>query len=160
MTRQNDTEPRLIVLRRYLAFVLPASLAWETLQLPLFTLWEEGDPGKMTWAALHCAGGDLLIASGALLLAVILAGGRGWPQERFLRVAVTSTALGVSYTAWSEWLNTSVKGAWSYSEWMPVIPGIDIGLSPIAQWLVIPLLGFWWARRGLVETKTDPRDTS
>lgn len=158
--RQSATDPRLLVLRRYLAFVLPANLAWEILHLPLYTVWEEGDPGKMAWAALHCTGGDLLIASGSLLLGVILCGGKGWPQERFLRVAATSTAIGVSYTAWSEWLNTSEKGAWAYSDWMPIVPVIGVGLSPIAQWIVIPLLGFWWARRGLVPPKSGPREVS
>jgi len=85
-------------------------------------------------------------------LAVILAGSKAWPLERFLAVAGVSTAIGVSYTAWSEWLNTSVNENWAYSEWMPIVPGIDVGLSPIAQWIVIPLLGFWWARCGLDET--------
>lgn len=157
---QSATEPRLVVLRRYLAIVFPANLAWETLQLPLYALWEEGDAGLLAWAVLHCTGGDLLIASGSLLLGAVLVGGQAWPQGRFLRVAAISTALGVSYTVWSEWLNTSVKGAWAYSEWMPIVPVLGVGLSPIAQWIVIPLLGFWWARRGLAATKIGPRDAS
>lgn len=139
----------LIVLRRYLAVIFPASLTWEILQLPLYTIWEERDSTKLLWAVVHCTSGDLLIASGSLLLGVILAGGQTWPLKRFLRVAAISTALGVSYTLWSEWLNTNVKGTWAYSVWMPVVPELRVGLSPLAQWIVIPLLGFWWARRGL-----------
>ncbi|RJQ87311.1 MAG: hypothetical protein C4519_01025 [Desulfobacteraceae bacterium] len=156
MIRQNATVPRIVFLRRYLAFVLMANLAWEILHLPLYTIWQEGNPKKLAWAVIHCTAGDLLIASGSLLLAVILAGGRAWPLGRFIGVVATSIALGVSYTVWSEWLNTSVNANWNYSEWMPIIPGIRVGLSPIAQWIVVPLLGFWWARRGLASMKTGP----
>jgi len=30
---------------------------------------------------------------------------------------------------------------------MPVIPVIGVGLSPIAQWIILPSLAFWWAAR-------------
>ncbi len=45
---------------------------------------------------------------------------------------------GLAYTAWSEWFNTSVRGAWAYAPEMPQILGI--GLSPLLQWLVLPTL--------------------
>lgn len=32
---------------------------------------------------------------------------------------------------------------------MPLIPRIDAGLSPILQWIVVPLAAFWWAMRPL-----------
>ena len=47
----------------------------------------------------------------------------------------------------SEWLNTEIRGSWAYSELMPVVPVLDAGLSPLAQWIVIPIAAFWWARR-------------
>ena len=50
---------------------------------------------------------------------------------------------GVSYTMFSEWLNIVVRKSWAYSELVPMIPGIDAGLSPLAQWVVIPLAGLW-----------------
>lgn len=52
----------------------------------------------------------------------------------------------LGYTVFSEWLNTSVRASWAYSDLMPVIPVVDLGLSPLAQWIVIPLAGFSWAR--------------
>jgi hypothetical protein len=51
-----------------------------------------------------------------------------------------------TYTVFSEWLNTEVRGSWAYSEFMPVLPVIDAGLSPLAQWIIIPFAAFWWAR--------------
>jgi hypothetical protein len=47
----------------------------------------------------------------------------------------------------SEWLNTEVRGSWAYSELMPVMPVVATGFSPVAQWIVIPIGAFWWARR-------------
>jgi hypothetical protein len=28
---------------------------------------------------------------------------------------------------------------------MPIIPILDAGLSPVLQWMVVPLVAFWWA---------------
>ncbi|NIR32809.1 MAG: hypothetical protein GWN84_26630, partial [Gammaproteobacteria bacterium] len=39
---------------RYLLFVAPASLLWETLHLPLYTLWTEGSIGEKAFAVVHC----------------------------------------------------------------------------------------------------------
>ncbi len=32
---------------------------------------------------------------------------------------------------------------------MPMVPAIDTGLSPLLQWIAIPLAGFWFAHRTL-----------
>ena len=104
------------------------------------------------FAAIHCTGGDVLIATASLLLALILIGEGAWPAHGFGKVAALTIALGLSYTVFSEWLNTVVRVSWSYSERMPVIPSIGVGLSPLAQWLIIPLSGFWWAQRPIATT--------
>jgi hypothetical protein len=62
-------------------------------------------------------------------------------------VAAAAVALGVGYTVFSEWLNTAVRSGWAYSDLMPVVPILGTGLSPLAQWLVVPLAAFWWASR-------------
>jgi hypothetical protein len=149
-TRPEHDGAWLRTLRRYIAFVVPAHLLWEFAQLPLYTIWRDGTPGEIVFAVLHCTGGDALIAIAALVSAVLLAG-TGWPVARdsYRRVAAIAIVIGVSYTAFSEWLNTAVREAWAYSDLMPVIPLIEAGLSPILQWVLIPLAGFWWARRPL-----------
>jgi hypothetical protein len=49
---------------------------------------------------------------------------------------------GVAYTDFSEWM--SERWTWNYSEWMPVIPlgTTRIGVSPLAQWIIIPAGAF------------------
>jgi hypothetical protein len=59
------------------------------------------------------------------------------------------TFLGVVYTGWSEHTNLN-RGAWAYSEFMPLIPGTGIGLLPVVQWLLLPALAVWMAARLLV----------
>jgi hypothetical protein len=64
----------LTTLRRYLFAMAIANLAWEFVQMPLFTLWRTGTPRQVTFAALHCTAGDLGIATASLALALGLFG--------------------------------------------------------------------------------------
>jgi hypothetical protein len=136
----------LHALRRFLIFIAVANLVWEFAQLPLYTLWYEGTAGEIIFAAVHCTGGDVLIASASFLLAVLLVARPSWPEETYLRVAVLTIAFALPYTVFSEWLNTEIRGSWAYADLMPVVPVIGAGLSPVAQWIVIPIAAFWWAR--------------
>jgi hypothetical protein len=123
------------------------NLIWEFSHLPLYTLWETGTAFELAFAALHCTGGDVLIALSTLMLALFLAGDDAWPARGYARVAALTILLGVAYTVFSEWLNIVVREAWAYRDLMPVIPILDAGLSPVLQWLLVPLAAFWWAGR-------------
>jgi hypothetical protein len=137
-------------LRVYLGVIALGDLAWEAAHLPLYTLWETGTAGEKLFAVLHCTGGDLLIALSCLALALISVGDRGWPLYAHRRVAAVTVALGMGYTVFSEWLNIVVRESWAYSDLMPVVPVIETGLSPLLQWLVVPLAALWLARRLVV----------
>ena len=130
---------------RYMAAVAGGNLAWEFAQLPLFTLWRTARPSYLVFAALHCWLGDLLIALSCLALGIGVTG-RGWPSRGYLRVAVASVLLGLSYTVFSEWLNVTVRGSWAYAPSMPRLPPLGTGLSPLLQWLVIPIVASVVAR--------------
>ena len=94
----------------------------------------------------------MLIALGTLVIALIIVGHPHWPARRFWPVAIVSIVLGVSYTIFSEWLNIAVRKSWAYSGLMPIMHffGFDVGISPLLQWIAVPLLSFWFAhRRGM-----------
>lgn len=93
-----------------------------------------------TFAVLHCTAGDLIIAALALLAALLLSGGTDWPRRGATRVFVVAILFGVAYTIYSEWMNTTIRGSWSYDPLMPRLPWLDIGLAPLAQWVVVPSL--------------------
>jgi hypothetical protein len=148
----------LLVLRRYLPFVALANLAWEIVHLPLYTLWWEGSPWEIAFAVAHCTAGDVLIATASLVLALLLFGDRGWPERGFQQVAAATVVFGLGYTVFSEWLNTEVRRSWAYSDLMPVVPVLGTGLSPLMQWIVIPLAAFRWAQWAatLYPSRTSP----
>jgi hypothetical protein len=66
-----------------------------------------------------------------------------------LRRYVVAIAVGggLAYTVFSEWLNTEIRGSWAYTAWMPALPLIGSGLAPFLQWVLVPPLALWWARR-------------
>lgn len=148
----------LVALRRYLGFMALGNLVWEFAQLPLYAIWAEGTPSAMIRAAIHCSGGDVLVATATLVLALLLAG-PGWPiaARPYRNVAALAVIFGFGYLVFSEWLNTAVRGAWAYSNLMPVIPVLGTGLSPALQWIMIPIAAFWWARRA-VEAAIQPNE--
>jgi hypothetical protein len=141
----------LTVLRRYVLFIAVANLVWEILQMPFYTLWTEGAPGQIAFAIVHCTAGDILIAGSCLLAAVLLSAARRWPLSGYWRVALIAFVFGLAYTIFSEWLNTEIRGSWAYADIMPTLPLIGSGVTPLAQWIILPSVGFWWARR-TVET--------
>ena len=138
MTAQLNTQASWpVALRRYLAASMALHLVWEIVQLPLYTIWSES-MAKRAFAVLHCTIGDLMIAGLSLLLALAFAARADWPRSGTRSVWLLLLIFGVGYTAYSEWLNVSVRGSWAYAPLMPTLPGLGTGLSPLLQWIVIP----------------------
>src|SRR5713101_4837469 len=92
----------LSLLRHYLLVIAAGNLIWEFAQLPLYTIWRNGTPGEIVFAAVHCTGGDILIAGAALMGTLAVAGGENWPVSGYRTVAVIAVAAGFAYTIFSE----------------------------------------------------------
>lgn len=142
-----DRDTWAFVALRFVPALAALSLAWEIAQLPLYTLWEKGTPQQVAFAVIHCTLGDVLIGLSALLLALIATRAGPWPRWRWPELTAIATVIGVGYTGFSERLNTVLRQNWAYSDWMPVLPVVDVGLSPILQWIVILPTALWLARR-------------
>jgi hypothetical protein len=132
---------------RYVPVLGALNLFWEIAQLPLYTLWNEGSPGFIAYAVVHCTLGDVAIGTLALLIALIATRAGAVENWRWRQLAFFLVIPAVGYTALSEWINTIARGSWAYSALMPVVNfgGVEIGLSPLAQWLVIPPVALWLA---------------
>jgi hypothetical protein len=91
----------LRVLRRYMIFVALANLVWEFAHLPLYTIWVTGTPGELAFA-VHCTGGDILIALSSLVLALFLVGDPAGPARAHRRAVALTVAFGLAYTVFSE----------------------------------------------------------
>jgi hypothetical protein len=132
---------------RYVLVIAAANLIWEAAQLPLYTIWVTATPSELAFALLHCAAGDLLIASSSLLAALLLVGSRQWPQESRGRVMALTIGFAVVFTIFSEWFNVEIRRSWAYAPAMPVLPFLGTGLAPLFQWIMIPLLALGVACR-------------
>ena len=134
-----------LALRWYSSASLAVHLAWEILQLPLYTLWTKGTLREQSFAVIHCTVGDAMIAGLSLLLALAIFGRPNWPKSGTRPVWLLTLLFGVSYTIYSEWLNVSVRGSWAYSDLMPTLPVLGTGLAPLFQWIIVPTLAMWLA---------------
>ena len=131
----------------YLPWLAGLSLAWELAHAPLYTLWREAQPAYIAFSIAHCTLGDALIGGSALVVALVLGRERAFPRWRWGRVALLAAILGAGYTVFSEWMNIAILESWSYAESMPrlALGGFEIGLTPLAQWLVVPPLALYLA---------------
>lgn len=130
------------VLTRFVPLLAAGNLVWETLQLPFYTLWREANFNAQMFAVFHCTAGDMMIGTAALLIAVILVGRRGWPHSRHGLVAGFATFIGLTYTVFSEWLNTQVTMGWDYAETMIRVAPLGTGIAPLLQWIIVPPVAY------------------
>jgi len=144
-----DAAARALILRRYLPWLAGLSLAWEIVQLPLYTIWNDGRPAYIAFVVLHCTAGDVLIGLAALAVALVITRAAALAAWRWRRIALVTAVIATSYTAFSEWMNTVVLRSWEYSALMPRISlgDIELGLSPLVQWLLLPPLALRLASR-------------
>ena len=132
-------------------FALLLNFAWEILQAPLYAGMADRSHAQVIRACLQATVGDaviMLMAHGAV---AAVAHSRRWivaPRGWQLALLV---AIGVSITAAIEGLATRGYwiGQWNYLPTMPLVPGAGIGLVPLLQWVVLPLLTVWFVRRQL-----------
>lgn len=140
---------RFVYLRSYVLSVAAASVLWESGHMPLYTLWETATPGELARDVLICTGVNIVIATASLAVGLLLAS-RVTRRAHALATTLAATcAVGIGYTIYSEWVNVYVKGTWAYSGIMPILPGLEVGLSPLVQWIVLPSVGILVAERTL-----------
>lgn len=135
------------MLGRYLLASAIGNVVWEVVQLPFYKLWHTGTSFEIASMVLHCTAGDVLIALVAVVATLLAVGSPSWPEQRFAAVMLGTVAVSVVVTIAVEYLSTVVWQVWAYTETMPTLPLIGTGLSPVAQWVVLPPLALVWARR-------------
>jgi hypothetical protein len=130
-----------------LLFSFLLNLVWEFWQVPFF----RGMADQPHWlgvkACTQATLGDSGIALAAFWVTAMVARNRGWIlRPNTLDISVF-LGVGVVLTIFLEALATGMFERWAYSDAMPRLPRIGIGLMPLLQWLVIPPLVLWFVRR-------------
>lgn len=129
-------------IRSYVFYTVGLNLLWEIIQLPFYTIWHTSSKQDVAFAVLHCTAGDGIIAITTLVLGIAVFGAPDWPKKQNLFVNCFVVITGLVYTIYSEQTNLA-KGAWAYSDLMPIIPLLDVGLAPVLQWILIPSVILW-----------------
>lgn len=124
---------------------------WEFLQAPLFA----GMASAPYWEAVktcsRAALGDAVLMTVAYWTVAAFARNRRWIAAPSAGQIVLLLAVTVSIATGIEWL--ALRGLWfqrwAYAAQMPLVPGLGIGLVPLLQWLLLPLLIVAFVRRQL-----------
>jgi hypothetical protein len=146
--RPASTSVRLPPWQPWAALALFSGLthfAWEMLQAPFY----QGMAAAPHWPVVRiCAlasAGDVLLGLAAYAVVAAALRDRAWLFDpRGARIA-GYLGVGLAITVALEALNVDVLRRWSYSPSMPRVFGI--GLAPLLQWIVVPLVVLWLARR-------------
>lgn len=132
-------------------FALLLNFVWEILQVPLYVGMAEMPHALATKACLQATIGDaviMLLAYGVVAFAVgsrlWIVVSKGWQLALFVVIGVSVTAAIEGLATRGYWI-----GSWNYLPTMPLVPGTGIGLLPLLQWVVLPLLTVWFVRRQL-----------
>lgn len=128
-------------------FAVLVHFAWEMAQMPLYRM-DAPSGWRMVGGCVQATVGDAIMTLLAYGVVALLMRRRLWLVAGRPLELTTFLGAGIAMTVGLEWWNVSVRHSWSYSAEMPSIAGI--GLSPIVQWIVLPPIILWLARRHLL----------
>jgi arginine exporter protein ArgO len=120
------------------AFLL--NLAWELLQVPLF----EGASYNFKHIAF-CAVAAVADAIMVLLLYfgfALLYNNSFWINDLTFRRGLILILVGGAGAVLAEVMHTA-KGSWAYADAMPIIPVVNVGLSPVLQFMILPVIIYY-----------------
>lgn len=114
---------------------------WELAQAPLYVGLKSYNTGVL-W---HCFVASL--GDGVMVLLIVTVGWISlhrwdWFEHPGVPGYVVMLAAGLMMAVLVESVAVRVLGRWEYTDRMPTVPHVDIGLVPIAQMLLLPPLVF------------------
>ena len=133
---------KYLLLIEAIAFFL--NVVWENAQTPLFAGGHSISRHIFIYTMASVM--DALYTVVLFLGMAILWRNRHWPET--LRPSHTAFVLLAGFataTLVESWAIHPSR--WPYSSWMPLIPQLDVGVSPILQLMLLPLATFHIARR-------------
>ena len=151
---------KIALLRIACVFLLaiPLNFAWELAQSGLYAGADEW-PSRW-WHCFVASLGDGILVLVIYAVGAIIAGRLDWFESGYRQYPlVLATAVILALIV--EWIGVN-NGHWSYTARMPLIPGLDLGLVPVLQMVVLPPLIFCLAgrlaRHGREDHAADHRD--
>lgn len=124
-----------------LSFVL--HLLWENLQMPLYAGFEHAPLREHFWVCFKAtATGDMFFMLTIYLVLAAVHRDWFWVTDRgaythpgtWIVTLVAGMLLAVSFELWAVY----VDHRWSYAAFMPLLPIVQVGLTPVLQMILIP----------------------
>ncbi|MFE8071030.1 hypothetical protein QQM79_08215 [Marinobacteraceae bacterium S3BR75-40.1] len=117
---------------------------WEMMQAPFFVELTQATHAEVVWLGTRAAIGDAFIALIAYTGATLAARNALWPAKEWpVRAFVTWLLIGILITLVVEVWATDAGQRLPNTEAMSRLPQLNIGLLPVLQWLVIPILSLF-----------------
>ena len=123
------------------------NFTWEILQGGLYLGFNELSYKEGVKYCAQATFADTGIILASFWLVAWFDGGRNWPLRPGTAQIVGFTLIGLVATVVLEILSTHVWNRWSYEKSMPLIPILDVGMTPFLQWVLLPPLTIWFVRR-------------
>jgi hypothetical protein len=133
--------------RRYAMIALELfalNFLWEMGQARFYSSMKGLPFWSATWLCTRAAAADVALIALWFLITSLVARDTAWPLHPTLKAIATFLALCILTTAAIEHWAIATR-RWSYSDGMPMIFGV--GVLPLLQWVLIPLLSVLAYRR-------------
>lgn len=121
------------------------NFAWELAQAPLYE-WP-GESRNVWWHCFVASLGDGLMILLIFALGWLALGRFDWFQNPGTHGYVIMLLTGLVFAVGVEFIAIQVLKRWTYAPSMPRIPGLEIGVVPVIQMLILPPFVFWIAAR-------------
>ncbi|WP_035993598.1 hypothetical protein [Leptolyngbya sp. KIOST-1] len=130
------------------AFLL--NFFWEVQQMRFFLLPSDLSCQERVTNCTLATVGDVGIALLAFWTVAAIAQSRQWLRRPNVQRMGIFVLVGVVVTVVFELFATGILNLWQYADTMPIVPLLGTGALPFLQWVLVPPLVVWFARRHLV----------
>ena len=111
---------------------------WELAQSPLYVGLE--DIRTTLWHCFVASLGDGLMVLGIVAVGGVILRRPTWFVHLGVQGIIVMLMVGFVLGVTVEWVAVHVLQRWAYTARMPRVPGLDVGLVPVAQMLILPPL--------------------
>ena len=126
---------------------------WEFVQAPTYAGMVEMNHWDGIKLCMSATFGDAGFAMTAFVVTSISARTRHWYRSPAAAQYMLYIGIGIGLTVGFEYYYTQVSLRWTYSNLMPLVPPFGTGLSPLLQWLIVPLATLWLTRTQIAGIK-------
>ncbi|MBL4599868.1 MAG: hypothetical protein JKX93_12945 [Rhizobiaceae bacterium] len=128
---------------------------WEFVQAPTYAGMIEMNHWDGIKLCMSATFGDVGFALVAYFITSLVARSRDWVFAPSVGQLLLFLGVGIALTVGFEYYYTNISLRWTYSELMPLVPPLGTGLSPLLQWIFIPLLVLWFIRRQISQPEKE-----